>query len=675
MDPTRHTQISQPTKLTSQVIRSKCAKKPFVVKISTHGETATATIQGEGIYVFDVESSQPIQARQATPGLVYGSAAVVWNNWLIVTIHVAPEVELVDKTVWIWPLHDASAKHVLQFDKDIAKLVPGERLLLLHADGSMSVCKDGETVSFDFHLPAITEQTFVDATITDEAIISIVKSKHLYKVQRFTLPDLDRGFEYTLDVKEAQQFALNPSGNNLAVLQGKEVKFYSIPSVPSQTTMLHPTLTMPYDCSRIQWLSQHHLALIRGRHLAVYEARFHTIQHESNLDVGNLQGEDVVDTCILDTPSQGTQLAFIRSILTPNKSEYQAQTLAHLIPYYCPTHVSLAAVLGKDAHRLADANQSTGTTQAEATCLGQLRHSKSLQDFEKHFALHVDSLPAEETPGNFTHTFVNAVTQLVLREHWSRKALLHLLRSQLVSASSQGSSSVGACPSLLMHTTLARGDAQALEALLRHVPDLREEDVVSAVQWTLAVDQQEGWKTAQQRKTELKHHFASGPDRESLTHGQHCMLQALFAYPRTDAWMTSAMKRQLSAQQVEALFIWAVGLVSKDEVLEHGTWMVSKPEKRLSVDQCLDTVNLILDAHLAQILVSSTLEPWVTALHQAVVPNVNAYRQINTVRGPLSAFEAKKPQDKMKEKGGKRWARMVQQWQATKEYGIEFIPI
>jgi hypothetical protein len=534
-------QISQATKLTSQVIRSKCGKKPFVVEMTTRDDTATATIQGEGIYVFDVESSQPIQARQATPGLVYATGALVWRNWIIVAIHSAPELEQVDKTVWIWPLDDASVKHVLHFDKDIAGMVVGDRLHLVHRDGSISVCKDGETVSFDFHLPAIAAQTLVDAWITDEHLISVVMSQNQYKVQKLHLPDLDRGFECILDVKDAVQFALNGNGSSLAILSN-HVSIYALPAVTSHVP-LQPSFTIHHSYSRMQWLSNHHLALIKDKHLSVYETRFNTIQHESTLDIGS-QGDEVVDTCILDTVDQGTQLGLIRAVLTPIKLEYQAQTLAHLIPYYCPETVSLAAVLGKDL--LRDATSDAGTTLEESTCLGHLRCAKTLQDFEKHFNSHTDTLGE-----SLSHTFVNAACQLIIKEHWSRKALLHLLRSKLVSASSQGTSGVATCPSLLMYTTLVKNDVQVLEALLWHVADLREEDLCSGIQWTLAVDVVEGWKSPQQRKTELKHHFSTGPDRESITHGQHCMLQALFSYPRTDALMTSAMKRQFSSQQVE----------------------------------------------------------------------------------------------------------------------------
>ncbi|TPX65956.1 hypothetical protein SpCBS45565_g04829 [Spizellomyces sp. 'palustris'] len=185
---------------------------------------------------------------------------------------------------------------------------------------------------------------------------------------------------------------------------------------------------------------------------------------------------------------------------------------------------------------------------------------------------------------------------------------------------------------------------------------------------------------------------ALDPIITTCTPGQAHFFRLVFSRPRTDTFMAQAMQKRLGARDLGTILGWVSNVLKvnegEDEMDLDGTrpalwWMWADEKSTGNVGPqpgsfaewatAIDTLTLLLDAHISTLLHARELESLLQTLHQTISYDTTRISILNSrLLGPLHGiFEEKKREVEQREKGkGKRWRRMVEDVRGE-EYEVE----
>ncbi|KAI9208545.1 uncharacterized protein BJ171DRAFT_489299 [Polychytrium aggregatum] len=324
---------------------------------------------------------------------------------------------------------------------------------------------------------------------------------------------------------------------------------------------------------------------------------------------------------------------------------------------------------------------------------------------------------------------------------WPRKVLKYLLKNGIVTNAMNDSETS------YMRKALLKGDLEIVALILQHVVDLKERDVVLAVRY-ICGDTDQFDIPMDKRLKQLKDAFSvhrhpvftknyfeaeSSEIECDLTVPQRYFLELCFAVPRNDHHFTVAL-RQLQVNQVELLLRWVGSVLvvgservepdsvielaaesketearksksTKVALLEQGRqipsewlWDDEGSARYQKITKALDTLTLLLDAHLPVVMLTPELHPLLSTVGSAV-SNATLLLSIleRRLKGALLPFHQEEERAKralVREKirqerlrkeqahirsggqqGGKRWRRMVADVEGAGKYRVEVFKI
>ncbi|KAJ3040129.1 hypothetical protein HDV00_011453 [Rhizophlyctis rosea] len=259
-----------------------------------------------------------------------------------------------------------------------------------------------------------------------------------------------------------------------------------------------------------------------------------------------------------------------------------------------------------------------------------------------------------------------------------RKFIMYLMRTKQMTSRS--------VPGGAVSLVTRAGDVALLEEILENVGDLDEKELVEAVGWVVKGGRdmvRKWWGELSAEEKEVRVGVEADGDAmevdgkeggESLTVGHAYLLRRVFAYARNDNLMTRAL-RKLEVEEVAVLFEWLM-----KEILGDGQspnwWLFAGGDEADDGDEpnewsrTIDTLTLLLDAHLSTLIFTPTLLPQLESLQDIITSHVSTYRSIEAkARGVVSSFHSMVEEQKKKEAEEKEKREERGRW--TKEKPVE----
>ncbi|XP_071480850.1 nucleolar protein 11-like [Diadema antillarum] len=230
---------------------------------------------------------------------------------------------------------------------------------------------------------------------------------------------------------------------------------------------------------------------------------------------------------------------------------------------------------------------------------------------------------------------------------WSEKALHDIIATNVLAASS--------CPEFV-GMLARRGEVSLLLDCLSFMRDFPELSLVQCLQVFLSIDEDK--LSAMDTSTEDNNMVVStsNPDEDVISVARRQLVDEALSKPFTDSFMLDAVKH-LHFKEVVLLLKYLYLLLTNSFSGKMGA------HSEVSMDNVVDWIGVLLDAHFAQLVLVPDVRPLIAKLQEAVKQQVAFSLEVNAIQNLL--HHASSPKSRVKS----------QPKNASQSYSIEILKI
>ncbi|TPX32587.1 hypothetical protein SmJEL517_g04304 [Synchytrium microbalum] len=515
---------------------------------------AVVTIQGAGIFIYDLATQLPIHSWSVSPDTRFACAARQVYPYVYAVVQVSPDlaVQKAGRLVWSW---NTSVKNTtgtdtpkeLWVDHPVHSIhkAPNDTVLLVHTNLHMSLYSQDFSRKLASYAPSPSSSTDHQEVIHIQGASGWIVAKTAGRLHVYNLEVNTVGGLYEIACKslgdvhyESDVVAVTIQSDKLIVtLSSGKILVYK---VATSGMALMVTISVQYldlvlkpDHLDVVALDEHHIAVTACRKngsqyeglLMVWDTKYGTLQIDkplTHLEGPRAQFPIKYSIALTNSPLTGPSLL----IACSSSSKGAAETDVHLFPYMCAKPTLLSALGKLQRPAIMEFNSEPESTQhtslgmmtpivatpptipSETDFLSQLMNPTQTPDdetFERVFVTMVMSKLGKPMPeSGHVRLGALAITDI------AQPSLLLLLTRCFASPAtffphhvinyllSTGAASSRSIPGGIISPALERGDLKLLEMALRRVVDLSESEVVDALMYVCGADK-EAWISTEER--------------------------------------------------------------------------------------------------------------------------------------------------------------------------------
>ncbi|XP_072168455.1 nucleolar protein 11-like [Diadema setosum] len=295
--------------------------------------------------------------------------------------------------------------------------------------------------------------------------------------------------------------------------------------------------------------------------------------------------------------------------------------------------------------------KETARSGTKLTALVQKVCDQTKTNTAKKFSLAVEELLKsfqDSVPDSSALTLVLKSVMKRTEENtgfWSEKALHDVIATNVIAASS--------CPEFV-GMLARRGEVSLLLDCLSFMRDFPELSLVRCLQVFLSIDEDK--LPAMDTSTEDNHtgDSTTNPDEDVISVARRQLVDEVLSKPFTDSFMLDAIKH-LHFKEVVLLLKYLYLLLTNSFSGKMGA------HSEVSMDNVVDWIGVLLDAHFAQLVLVPDVRPLIAKLQEAVKQQVAFSLEVNAIQNLLRHASSPKSHVKSQSKN------------ASQSYSIEIL--